>query len=300
MLHGCILIINSNMPQSPKFLMLCLLMTVASSLYAQKALPSRPSVPQDLHALVKEATDHAVKEEEQQTAFYRFRMRRETKSYKLDRELVEIKQGYVARTLLWEDRELTPQERADDDAKLSQLISDQEEQKRIFNRQQEDAAKIMRLVKALPDGVLYSFDGYETINNRDTYRLKFIPNPKFSPTSREALVFKAAAGFLWIDCKAHTVVRLEGSLIRDINIGWGFLGHINKGGKVELEQNEVSSGHWRITKLITEATGNAFLFKSISIWQHQTATDFVLVPDNLTLQQAVELVTAKITVHESK
>jgi len=288
------------MANSSKSILILLLFTFSSSSSAQKQQMQQFPVPEDLHALVKEATDQAVKEEEQQTAFYRFHMRRETKAYKLDRELIEVKQGYVARTLLWQDRELTEQERADDDSKLARLITNVEEQKRIFSRQQEDASKVMRLVKALPDGALYEFDGYETINNRETYRLKFMPNPKFSPTARETIVFKSAEGHLWIDCKAHTVVKLEGELVRDINIGWGFLGHIDKGGKVELEQAEVSRGHWRITKLETEATGNAFLFKSIAIWQHQTATDFVLVPENLTLQQAVELVSINTKVPASK
>jgi len=283
-----------------KTILLLLLLTVSSFVIAQKPPLIQMPIPSDLRALVKEAADQAVKEEEQQASFYRFRMRRETKTYKLDRELIELKQGYVARTLLWQDRELTEQERADDDAKLAKLITDQDEQKRIFSRQQEDASRVMRLVKALPDGVIYTFDEYETLNNRDTYKLKFIPNPKFFPTARETIVFKSAEGHLWIDCKAHTVVKLEGELVRDINIGWGFLGHIDKGGKVELEQAEVSTGHWRITKLNTEATGNAFLFKSIAIWQHQTATDFVLVPDNLTIQQAVQLVTIKATDRTAK
>ena len=282
-----------------KSILLLLLIAFPYGVCAPKKHP-QPPVPEDLRALVKEATDQAVKEEEQQTAFYRFRMRRETKAYKLDREMIELKQGYVARTLLWQGRELTQQERSDDDAKLARLITDQDEQKRIFSRQQEDAARVMRLVKALPDGVLYTFDGYETINGRETYKLKFIPNSKYSPNSREAMVFKSAEGYIWIDILAHTIVRLEGELVRDINIGWGILGHIEKGGKVLLEQSEVSPGHWRITKLNTEATGNAFLFKTIAIWQHQTAWDFVLVPDNLTIQQGIQMITVKATADTSR
>ena len=239
--------------------------------------------------MVREAAEKAVKEQEQQEAFYRFRLRRETKTYKLDRDLVETKDGFVARTLLWQEQELTAQERADDDAKLDRLVMDEDERKRTFSRQKSDEDRILKLVKALPDGLLYEYDGVETINHVDTFRLKFKPNPKFSTTSRETIVYRSAEGFLWVDTVSHNIVRLEGLLTNNINIGWGLLGHIDKGGKVELEQAEVSPGHWRITKLITEATGTALLFKSIAIWQHQYASDFTLLPIVPTVEKAVQI-----------
>lgn len=259
---------------------------VCTSLFSlKKEIPP----PADLRALVQEAVNKAVQEEEQQTTFYQYRLRKETLSYEVERDMVELKSGIVARTHQWKDRELTPEERVNDEERINKLLTDEDERKRVFKGQKEEADRIMRLVKALPDGLLYTFDGNETLNDKETYRLKFKPNPRFSPTSRETIVYKSTEGSLWIDASEHTIVKLEGTLMDDINIGWGILGHINKGGKVELEQSEVSPGHWRITRLISEAKGRAFLFKSIEIWQHQYATKFKLVPDSLTLQEAIKL-----------
>ena len=89
-------------------------------------------------------------------------------------------------------------------------------------------------------------------------------------------------------------MKLDATLTDNVNIGWGgILGHINKGGHFVLGQNMVANGKWKLTTLILQATGKLLIFKSITLNQRQFGSDYKIVPPNLTIAQAVELLKNK-------
>ena len=87
-------------------------------------------------------------------------------------------------------------------------------------------------------------------------------------------MFKASEGKLWIDAAAKRIVRLDGVLTSAVNVGWGLLGHLDKGGKTFLEQSMVGRDQWRITTLKLDVTGTVLIFKSIKVNNHQSGTDY--------------------------
>jgi hypothetical protein len=193
----------------------------------------------------------------------------------------------LARTLTWNGRGLTADERVKEDSKLDLVVRDAEELSKKRADQEADRKRTLQLVRALPDALRYTYDGSQLIQGRDAIRLKFTPNPDFSPTSKETYGLKAAAGTLWIDKQQTQIIRMEAELMENVYIGWGILGHINKGGKLELEQSLLPGNAWRISKLNIEATGKAFFFKTIRIKQRQSGWDYKPVPNNLSVAQAV-------------
>jgi hypothetical protein len=241
----------------------------------------------DAQALVRRAAANAAAAAQDTNHLFLYRATKETNSGKAVRDMVETKDVILARTITWNGRQLTAQERAKEEAKLDLLIRDAEELRKKKDEQDSDRKRTLQVVRALPDALVFRYDGTETVNGRETIRLKFVPNPDFNPTSKETYGLKAAAGMLWID-KEHTqIVRMDAQLTENVYIGWGILGHINKGGRLELEQTLLPGNAWRISKLNIEATGKAFFFKTIRIKQRQSAQSYRPVPNNLSIAQAV-------------
>ncbi len=68
--------------------------------------------------------------------------------------------------------------------------------------------------------------------------LDYKPNPKLSPPTTEARRSPDCEGRVWIDAKTRYVVRMEGTIFRGVNFGWGMLAHIYPGGKLVMEPDQ--------------------------------------------------------------
>jgi hypothetical protein len=242
----------------------------------------------DIDALVRASVDNEIRATQDNSSLFRYTLSKETNSGTAVREMVETADGVIARTITWNGRQLTPAERAKEDERLALLISSLEERQKKFREQREDAERAVRMLRALPDALLYEFDGNERIHGRNTIRLRFRPNPAFSSTAKETYLFRAAEGDLWIDAAHKRIMKLQGVTKSDVSIGWGILGHIRKGGKMFLEQSLVGDNQWRLTGLNIEADGKVLFFKTLKIRQRQSASKFVPV-SQMTVADAVEL-----------
>lgn len=239
--------------------------------------------------LVKAAVANEVQATEHPADSFMYRLTKESKSGTQVKDMVETKDGIVARLISLNGRALTDAERSADDRRLENLIRDPEEQRRKLADQQKEQDRFLSMVRVLPDALLYTSDGTEQINGRETIRLKFRPNPAFHTTTRETIIFRASEGNLWIDALDKRITKFDGTQTNDINIGWGLLGHIEKGSKLQVEQRWLDQGKWRLSKLVLEANGQILLFKSLTLKQRQSATDFRAVPSDLKIASAVEL-----------
>jgi len=76
--------------------------------------------------------------------------------------------------------------------------------------------------------------------------------------------------------------------VKDVNFGWGIVGHLNKGGIYEIAQTQLSPGKWRITKLNVDLKGKTFLINSFRFQRKETNSRFQPVSSELTLQEAVQ------------
>lgn len=261
-------------------LAICLAGTAAAALEA-------PLSRAQATALVQEAADRETRAQATDR-LYRFTLRKETASGKAVRDMIETPAGMVARTRFWNDRELTAEERRKEDEKLARLVADPDEQRRKFKEQRDDQARVLRIISVLPRALLYTPAGTETMRGREAIRLTFVPNPDFAGGSRETVILRAARGTLWIDAAAKRIVKFDAVTYQDVNIGWGLLGHVNKKARIVVEQMPVGPGEWRLIALSLDATGRAFLFKTLNLRQRQTAENFREV-SKMSLAQAVDL-----------
>ncbi|HXE90639.1 MAG TPA: hypothetical protein VNK82_06710 [Terriglobales bacterium] len=239
--------------------------------------------------LVRKAVDNTLKDGDRD-APYIYRLRRERPGVNSEtRDIVMTRDGLVARLVAFNDRPLTDEQRARDDARISRLLSDPREQARRRRQQEEERARVRRMLSALPEAFLYEPDGQEQGPSGTLIRLKFRPNPEFDPPTRETIAFKGAEGTILIDEDEHRIARFDATLVQDVNVGWGLLAHLNKGGRFIVEQTRLPDGNWETTSMTLDFTGRAFLFKSLKIQSRQTITDFRPAPAGLSLAEGVAL-----------
>jgi len=142
-----------------------------------------------------------------------------------------------------------------------------------------------RLLKMLPEALIFRFGE----RRGDAIQLHFTPNPRFRPATREAQVFRAMQGDLWVDSKQGRLMEISAHLTREVKFGGGLLGHLNAGGQFEVKQTEVAAGYWELTLLNVNMKGKALFFKTISVQQKLHRSDFHQISDDLTLQEAANL-----------
>jgi hypothetical protein len=224
-----------------------------------------------------------------------FMDRKETPHGSQTKLIVETREGMAGMMVAINDKPLTPEQRQAEEAHLARLVSNPEQLKRKQRSEKEDAERIRRIMKALPDAFLYESDGTEGGNQEvgrganQLVRLKFRPNPKYDPPTRVEQVLTGMQGYLLIDAEKCRIARIDGTLSKDVGFGWGFLGHLDKGGHFMVEQAEVVKQGWEVTRMSLSFTGRILLFKGLKIKSDEVFSNFRPAPSDLSFAQGVEL-----------
>jgi len=247
-----------------------------------------PSIPP--RELIQRVINNELKASQEDNTHYMYEDRRQTASGSKTKMMVETTQGTVAYLLAVNDKPLDAQQRTDENQRLKLLLSSAEQQNKKKKEQQQDNDRVARMFKQLPNAFIYKYDGMIPGNNgHEWVKLTFEPDANYDPPSREAAVFKAMSGTMVVDPTSERLAKIQATLFKDVNFGWGILGHLDKGGHFFVEQNNIGDDRWEPTYMNIEFTGKALLFKTISLHQIESTSDYVRVPDNLTLAQGVEM-----------
>jgi hypothetical protein len=224
-----------------------------------------------------------------------FRDRKETPRGSQTKLMVETREGMAGMVIAYNDKPLNPEQRQAEEARVAGLASNREQLEKKRKIEKEDAERVTRIMKALPDAFLYAPDGTEEGNHEvgkagaELVRLKFRPNPKYSPPSHVEQVLTGMQGDLLIDPGQHRIAKIDGTLIREVGFGWGILGHLDQGGHFLVEQGEVIPGAWEVTRMSLTFTGRVLLFKSLNIKSDEVFSNFRAAPANMSFAQGVEL-----------
>jgi hypothetical protein len=218
----------------------------------------------------------------------RYRLRKMSPRFASTKLIVETKDGDVARLVAVNDSPLDAQSQVNEDQRLQGLLSDPSKQRHRQEREQGDAERARKIIRALPDAFLYQYAGIVDAPQGPAYRLTFQPNPKFDPEDLESQALKAMAGELWIDLAQERVVRLQGKRLHDVDYGWGLLGKLDEGGTLVLNQVDVGNHVWRTVHM--ELVMNArVLMKTIKLDTTLDLSQFTPVPPGISYQQAIQL-----------
>jgi hypothetical protein len=205
------------------------------------------------------------------------------------KEIVETKDGDVARLIEKDGKPLPQEEEQAEIDRLNNLLAHPEVQEHRHKKEQEDSARGDEMVRMLPDAFLYDFDGMVEGPNGLCYRLKFKPNPAFTPPDREGEVYHGMVGELWVDQAQLRLVKIDAHLISDVNFGWGVLGRLYKGGSILVQNADVGLHHWETVHMKLRLQGKLLMLKSVDYSTTEDFSDFKVQPQELGYQEAIRL-----------
>ena len=219
----------------------------------------------------------------------RYKLHKTSPRLTTTKEIVETRDGDVARLLSVNDKPLSQDDEQKEQARLQSLLDNPSLQQHRKQSEGSDTARALKVLRVLPTAFLYQFAGTVSTltgtTNSTVVKFTFKPNPQFDPPDTETGVLTAMAGEIWVDPVQERVVRLAGSLQQDKLLYWG-LGELNKGGWIEIGQADVGGHLWRIVhlKLVMNIRE---LFKIKSSDSVQEFTEFIPVPANLDYKDAI-------------
>lgn len=208
------------------------------------------------------------------------------------KEIVESKDGGVARLIARNDQPLTPEQQQAELNRLQYLMDHPEVQEHRRKREQEDSNRVYKMVRILPDAFLYTYAGMVNGPSGPAVRLTFKPNPAFEPPDRESQVYAGMEGELWIDRAQGRLARLDAHLVSDVEFGWGILGRLYKGGSILVENADVGGHRWETTHMKLNLVGKALMVKTIRFQMVEDASDFLPVPRQIGYRDAIRMLEA--------
>jgi len=239
-----------------------------------------------IHQMVKNVAWNEFQASEHPRHFYRYIERNISPDGSTTSEEVATPHGNVDRLIEVDNHAPPPQQLKKHQQLLAKLPGDTELQQSRLKDQQNDRQRRDNVIKDIPDAFIYSYAGRDP---NGLIVLKFRPAPDFQPSSRQSLILQGMAGELWVDPSTQRMVKIDGKLIKDVKIGWGFLARLNKGGTFLMEQSQGPDGTWHQKLLSVHFDGTELIFKHIHIRVKQMRCCFQRVPDKLTIREAVHL-----------
>lgn len=218
----------------------------------------------------------------------RYLLRKSTPRLTSTKEIVETADGNVAMLFAVNDSPPTEADREKDHLRLDALLADPSRQRKRKQTEQEDTARALKVLRALPTAFLYQYKESGKAGTVPVEKFTLRPNPKFDPPDLETQVLTGLTGEIWIDPVQERVVHLEGHLQEDVDFGWGILARLNKGGWVIIEQADVGGGNWRTVRLQMVMSGRVFI-KTRSFDTTEVQSAFTPVPRGMTYQQGIQM-----------
>lgn len=208
------------------------------------------------------------------------------------RDLVETADGNVARTLEHNGQALAPEQQALEAQRLQRIAQSglKHHDSNGFDRYGTD------LVNAMPTAMDYTWvpSQPQLPNSAGTQVvLDFQPRPGFKPASTAQSLLKGLSGRIWIDGQTHHLVRIEVTVLQDLDVAFGLLARVYKGGRVVYEQLPVGDDHDVYTTIQVDVRLRELMVKTVPYHLALHTSDRRLLPAVPTLQEGVAMLLAK-------
>lgn len=225
----------------------------------------------------------------------RYRQRKVDAKGDTTREVIESKDGNVARMV---ERNGQPLTVADDAAERDRLNSDITSPDDFFRHEKREVSNredVMQLVQLMPQAMIYSFtpgQPQSSANQGQETVLDFHPNPSFRPPTMYAEMLTGLEGRVWIDAKSQYITKIEAHVLRPVNFGFGVLAKIFPGGTVELEQTHAAADRWMYAHVAEHLTARVLMVKTVPENATVTSWDFRPMAAQLPYQDAIRMLLA--------
>jgi hypothetical protein len=257
---------------------------VIGILAAASAPCARAAALEDARTLVREVV-YNEQHDHDQHGYWRYWVAKHGQDGTQIEEQVETVDGTVSRVLLHNGQRLDAEGEQVEQAKLRTLLNSPAQQANLRQACREDDDKVGHVLALLPDAFVFQDAGVEN----GFRHLRYSPNPNYSAHSIEARVFHQLSGDLWVDMRMKRLRRLEGHLDDNVNIGFGMLGRVNKGGWFRLVRTQVSADEWKTERLEVHMNGRALMLKTIGHEANEVRGGFEAVPARMSMTQGLHM-----------
>lgn len=257
--------------------------------------PTTVSPYHDPAELVHKAVQNEIQAANDDTADFLFRGIKTTPQGSTTRLYVETREATAGLAIAYNGKPLTAQQRHEEEARIERFLKNPEELRKKREQERQNAERTLRITRAMPDAFLFEYAGEEMSSagigraGEALVKLKFRPNPHYQPPSRVEEVLTGMEGYVLVDVTDYRIASIDGTLFKDVGFGWGILGHLDRGGRFMVQQEEVGDNLWEISSMTLQFTGKILLFKNLSISSTEVFSGFKQVPSDLTFAQALEL-----------
>jgi hypothetical protein len=270
---------------SPAFVVFLVLSTIS----AQQAQPNI-SADELVRLTIRNETDDGHTDIK-----FMFRSRKVTPKGSQTHLYVETQQAMAGVLIAVNDHPLSAEQRQSELDHLSWLQSDPDAMRKKRAREKEDSDHTMKIMKALPDAFRYQYAGSVKGTGQighegcELVRLKFTPNPAYSPPSRVEQVLTGMQGTLLIDPDHRRIAEIDGVLFKQVSFLWGIGGHLDQGSSFLVRQADIADNAWEVTEMKLNITGKILFFKSLNMISDEVFKDFRRVPDDTNFAKGVQL-----------
>jgi hypothetical protein len=255
---------------------------LAYTLLAHAMPPTQPESAQQLvtDVIYNELQDRAC------NSFWQYRSVREADGRDVVREQVETAEGPIYRILEDHGIPLDTTGRRQEELRIEDLIQSRPAMEKIEKRHLQSEERLGHVMELLPKAFLFRYEGPA---DGDRVRIAFTPDPSFTPSGYEARIVHAMSGTLLVNQRLKRMIEMDGRILQRVNFGYGLLGYVEPGGIFEIRRSQVSPRHWKTSLVEVHVRGRMLLFENVELEQRESRSDFLRVPQNISLQEAKHL-----------
>ena len=221
-----------------------------------------------------------------------YQVEKEQDGKKQSTQVVQTRNGSLERLLGVDGQMLSPQMQQQETARIRRVSSSRQDQQKLEQDWKKTAEQCEAFLKMMPEAWLISFVAREG----EYIRLSFQPNPNYQPPTWEARVIHALSGEILVHSGQQRLAAIDGHLGQDVKFGGGLLGHLEKGGQFSVRRSEVGPGQWMLTDMQVNMRGKALFLKTIGLQKKEYRSNFRKLSNDLTLQDAGELLMGNVLV----
>ncbi|MBB5055545.1 hypothetical protein HDF16_000214 [Granulicella aggregans] len=208
------------------------------------------------------------------------------------RDVIESKDGAVARLIMRDNRPLTPEEDQAERDRLTGLLDHPSDYARHVKNENSSKKMAIDIIKVMPDAMIYTYAPDQSPSHESSAPqvvIDYVPDPAFNPPNTTSVALTGLRGRIWIDANAKTIVHMTGDIFRPVNFGWGMLAHVYPGGKLDFEQASAAGSRWNMTSFHEDVTARALMVKTIAVKKEFQSLDFQPMPSPMSYQDAIHL-----------
>ncbi len=228
-------------------------------------------------------------------SYLRYRMETVNERGMQVRDVIESKDGTVARLILKDGKALTAEQDKAERQRLNDMIASPAIYSKHVKNSESEKKMADTLVPIMPDAMINTYTPGQPQSGKNGGALEIVldykPNPKWTPPTTEAEALTGLEGRVWIDAKTRYVVRMEGKISHGVNFGWGMLAHIYPGGTIVMNQTNVGGNRWIFTDFSMQLSVRALMVKTLNIRSSAKASGFQTL-EPMSYQDAIHLLLA--------